>query len=234
MKSRKKGFTLIELLVVIGIILLLASILSPALFRARESANRASCLANIRSIGQAMHIYASQSNDVFPIDVGWSANECYALLYDPKTFNETRVYLCPNRNRNAGPEYDPDTETFEIDSVGGDYLSKHRIISYVPVRAMDDGDAPAAPMATDIGQNVLIIEDPGAGDGDTESISDDENHGNDGMNVYLISGQAKWFRGQSNGDGTTSLPVNKCIHDIDEDNDLNTSEGQSTLCFPEV
>src|SRR3954451_14764932 len=61
------GFTLVELLVVIGIIALLVSILLPTLNKARESARRTKCLANLRSIGQLVNIYANQNKGVMPI-----------------------------------------------------------------------------------------------------------------------------------------------------------------------
>lgn len=61
-----RAFTLVELLVVIGIIAVLIGLLVPSLSRARESANRAKCLANLRAIGQAIALYANDFKDRVP------------------------------------------------------------------------------------------------------------------------------------------------------------------------
>ena len=61
-----RAFTLVELLVVIGIIALLIGILLPTLNRARQAANSTACLATLRQIGQACHMYAVANKGSLP------------------------------------------------------------------------------------------------------------------------------------------------------------------------
>ena len=61
--TRNKGFTLIELLVVIAIIAILAAMLLPVLARARMQATMSVCLANLKQIGLAVHMYLNDYNE---------------------------------------------------------------------------------------------------------------------------------------------------------------------------
>ncbi len=60
--DRQRGFTLIELLVVIAIIALLISILLPALSAAKEAANIAQCMSNLREIAKTSSMYTADND----------------------------------------------------------------------------------------------------------------------------------------------------------------------------
>ena len=74
----RAGFTLIELLVVIAVIGILASLLLPALAKAKGTAKRAQCISNQRQLALTWTMYAGDNNDILvpnsPPAIGGSPN----------------------------------------------------------------------------------------------------------------------------------------------------------------
>lgn len=78
---RKCGkFTLVELLVVVAVIGILASLLLPALGKAKETGKALRCLSNMKQFGMAGIMYAEDNREYWP------------LLYNGVDFGSSYVY----------------------------------------------------------------------------------------------------------------------------------------------
>ncbi|MGE4490112.1 MAG: prepilin-type N-terminal cleavage/methylation domain-containing protein [Kiritimatiellales bacterium] len=93
------SFTLIELLVVIAIIAILASMLLPALNKAREKAHAIKCTSNLKSNQMMMTMYANDMEGLMPLysELGGRISWADQLELSRYVAPESKIFACPMR-----------------------------------------------------------------------------------------------------------------------------------------
>jgi prepilin-type N-terminal cleavage/methylation domain-containing protein/prepilin-type processing-associated H-X9-DG protein len=191
MISERKGFTLIELLVVIAIIAILASMLLPALAKAREKARSISCVSNQKQIALAMLMYADDNGEHVPpvyyyidgdyiLPNGTTRSGHVAVLWHTMLYPYLKsipVYNCPS-----------DTYVYTGGYTGA---GSYGLNSYNAWRSLGEFKA--------VSENMMFSEATGGDsynlDGDTGGANDemDARH-SDGLNNVFADGHVAWMR----------------------------------------
>ncbi len=197
----RRGFTLIELLVVIAIIAILAAILFPVFARAREKARQTGCLSNVKQMTLGMLFYAQDYDERFPIT--WSTTTptpghwyygptYYAQLWRDQIYpyvKNYQVFTCPS---------DTSTERSYMMNAGlnsnwgenGSGVSLGTVVSPAECVAVCEGGGDYHTKPS------WIVNYP-------TSCGLITRH-NEGQNVGLCDGHAKWYKPRSIWDGTTT------------------------------
>ena len=117
---KPRAFTLVEMLIVIAIIVVLASLLVPAVAKARASAAHGRCAAQLHDIGQMLQMYFAENHNTLPkvnmmpsLQPPLNSYPSLVKLLAPYDRGGTRVFDCPaDQITQPAPDAPPGFETY--------------------------------------------------------------------------------------------------------------------------
>ena len=228
-----KKFTLIELLVVIAIIAILAAILLPALNSARERGRSASCINNLKNIGNALAMYTGDNDGYLPgtsdgakphfsgrlaTYLGISSgdmNPNFAGYF--RTPCETDIVLCPssaepllkNNQYGSGKNGISYILTNEISAPGGGVKENQISNPSNKFYLLETGDGSDAsrPYSAGVATHNRVAYRHGQTSSGAAVVSSAAEVGSGGMNILFVAGNVQNWIGPVTGTANSALHV---------------------------